>query len=164
MYPGPPPGASATRTLDPRKGEWSSIFFMFIRTGPNPLERYRSTLRSAYTDLPRGLHGNLSRRVVADNGYVWVWPLTWPLSSLPPCSNKARTKLEHGTSGEAGLLICFMFIKSLSRAPNPTAHLFVTCLGIEWIDRRGSWGRGVEVRSGGPPSSLSSKSRRVVYF
>lgn len=59
MYPGPPPGAcSATRTLDPRKGEWSSIFFMFIRTGPNPgYTSIASTIiNHVYTDLG-GVHG-----------------------------------------------------------------------------------------------------------
>ena len=56
----------------------------------------------------------------------------------------AAALLEHGTSGEAGLL----YVSCLSRAPNPT---FVTCLGkgIEWIDA-GAPGVGA---GSGPPSS-----------
>ena len=56
----------------------------------------------------------------------------------------AAALLEHGTSGEAGLL----YVSCLSRAPDPT---FVTCLGkgIEWIDA-GAPGVGA---GSGPPSS-----------
>jgi len=63
---------------------------------------------------------------LADRTARWVWPLTWPLSSLPPCSNTAR----------AGKLVYCMF--HVYHGPSTTrdlCHLFgILGKGIEWID------------------------------
>jgi len=82
---------------------------------------------------------------LADRTARWVWPLTWPLSSLPPCSNTAHERGSWST-------VCFMFITG----PLQTAT-FVTCLGywereLNGLTRRRPGG-GPRGPGSGPPSS-----------